>query len=154
MTPESTIHFFIPGICGVKGNSKKLVRWGRRWGIKGRDKDIAAEASLHARSMQFRPSSPWRGPVRLDVEFILEIPSSWAKWKRAAASIGAIYPTTGKDRGNMLKLLEDALAEVYYENDAQVVAGDVRKTYGDTPGYSVTLTKIEQAVKPERKTKP
>lgn len=136
--------FFVAAIPGVKGNSKRVVKKGGRPSLIGDPLARKRERELVALLAEFRPSAPLDGPLRLDVTFVMPIPSSFPKWKRAAALAGDVYPTRRPDRGNILKLVEDAMEGVFYRDDAQIVRGEVRKAYGDAPGYLIELEQLHE----------
>lgn len=145
------LEFFVPMKVAVKGNSKKIAKFGNRLAIIGDDKARAAEESLVARLLEHRPAAPMVGPVRLDVTFVMQVPLGFPAWKRKAAVEGRIHPDKRPDRGNALKLLEDALSGAFYVDDAQVVTGEVGKAYGEVPGYRITLTRLAQATRESEK---
>lgn len=141
------LEFFLPARPAQKGNSKLIYRTGYRGAgatrVVSNPKDKAAEARLTNLARAYRPLRPLEGALRLDVEFVLPIPPSWPARKRAEALACVLLPTSRPDRGNMLKLLEDALqAAGFYLDDAQIVAGDVAKRYGDPVGYRVSLSPV------------
>lgn len=143
-----SIRFFLASKVSVKGNSRKIVKFGKRFSLIGGDKARAAEQTLVARLLEHRPPEPFTGPVRLDVAFVRKIPDGWPQWKRAAALDGSFWPITRPDRGNALKLIEDAMSGLFYADDAQVVDGSVTKRYGSAEGYQIVLTPLDQATRP------
>jgi Holliday junction resolvase RusA-like endonuclease len=141
------LEFFLAAAPKQKGNSKLIFRTGYRGSgptrVASNPKDKAAELRLVAMARTYRPLRPLEGPLRLSVAFVLPIPPSWSGRKRAEALAGVLQPTGRPDRGNLLKLLEDALqAAGFYVNDAQIVGGEVAKRYGDPPGYRIQLTPV------------
>lgn len=137
--------FLGPIVPRQKGNRREIRR--RRDGglfVDSNDRDRKAEVAVRSLALAHRPPAPLRGGVRLDVTFVFPVPASWSKARRAGALAGQVLPIGGgiPDRGNALKLLEDALQGVFYEDDAQVAAGEVAKVYGEVPGYRVRLTQI------------
>jgi Holliday junction resolvase RusA-like endonuclease len=76
-------------------------------------------------------------PCKLHVLAQFEIPKSWPKKRREAATRGEVYP--GKpDIDNIVKIVADALNGVCFEDDAQVIEVVARKKYGD-PVVLVTV---------------
>lgn len=130
----------------TKGNRKAIAcrgPYGRRF-VRANDRDRAAEQHLILAARHFRPLQPLEGPLRLGVTFVMPIPPSWTQKKRAEALAGVVLPTPRPDRGNMLKLIEDALeAAGYYRDDAAICAGPVDKVYGAEPGYRIQLDVME-----------
>ena len=141
------MEFFLAAAPKQKGNSKRILHVGRpgarRTIIASSARDKAAELQLAALAVVYRPLRPLEGPVRLSVTFVLPIPPSWPARKRAEALAGVLQPIGRPDRGNMLKLAEDALqAAGFYVDDSQIVGGEVAKRYGDPAGYRITLTPV------------
>jgi Holliday junction resolvase RusA-like endonuclease len=66
------------------------------------------------------------------------VPQSWSAKKRAAALAGAIRPAKRPDLDNIAKML-DALNEVVWRDDAQVVSGLIEKLYSDRPRLRVEV---------------
>jgi len=66
------------------------------------------------------------------------VPQSWGAKKRAAALAGAIRPAKRPDLDNVVKML-DALNEVVWRDDAQVVSGLIEKYYSDRPRLRVEV---------------
>lgn len=65
--------------------------------------------------------NPHEGPVALACLFILPIPASWPKKKRAAAELGERCHTSKPDLDNLVKGLKDPLNGVAWVDDRQVV---------------------------------
>jgi Holliday junction resolvase RusA-like endonuclease len=74
------------------------------------------------------------GPLTLSVEVTVPIPASWSKKKQAMALAGLIRPTGKPDASNRIKMLEDALNQVVWKDDSQLVDVRLVKRYGTTPG--------------------
>jgi len=101
----------------------------------------AASAFLHM-ARPFAPKKPLRGPLRLDVLFVVPIPASWPARDKADAATGRRWPTGKPDRDNFLKLIQDAMNEVFWVDDAQVCAGETTKIYGHDPRTEVRITQL------------
>ena len=69
------------------------------------------------------------GAVRVSITAWFSPPASWSKKKRAAAMAGDIYPTVKPDADNLGKAFLDALNEIAYHDDKQVVECTIRKRY-------------------------
>ena len=77
----------------------------------------------------------------LDVRVIAyySIPKSVSKKKRQAMLDHKIRPTKKPDFDNIGKVICDALNEIAYRDDAQIVDAQVRKFYSDRPRVVVTI---------------
>ena len=67
--------------------------------------------------------------------------ASWSKKKQAAALRGEVMPTKKPDADNLLKCL-DALNQIVWRDDAQVVTATVRKRYGTSASLVITAREI------------
>ena len=68
----------------------------------------------------------------------MPIPKSWSKTKQQDALMHRVRPTTKPDADNVLKQL-DALNEVCWRDDSQIVEATVRKFYSDRPRLVITI---------------
>ncbi len=94
--------------------------------------------ALHAkRAMAGRPPTD-RG-VEMRIELHMKIPVSWSKKKQAAALAGDVLATKKPDSGNMQKAIEDAMNEIVYLDDSQIVTHTVWKKYSDQPRIVVAV---------------
>ena len=88
--------------------------------------------------------APLEGPIDLRVIAYMEIPASWSAKKRAAALAGVIYPTGKPDWDNLGKLLADAVNNLVWRDDAQVVSATVLKRYDARPRLVFEVRQIIQ----------
>jgi Holliday junction resolvase RusA-like endonuclease len=125
---------YIPGKPRSKGNSGRILKRGRRRFIAPSEVSVVAEASAadHARAQWHIP--PLEGPVRLDVIFQFALPK-----KPKGREVAGDWCLRKIDRGNLLKLIEDALKGIVYADDSQVVAGDVSKIWGAEDGTFIAI---------------
>jgi Holliday junction resolvase RusA-like endonuclease len=82
---------------------------------------------------------PIEGPVSLTMTFAMDIPSSWAKWRKEAAREGRMVPTSRPDMDNLEKALLDALNGRAFTDDAFVVDRLARKRFSLQPGIQVEV---------------
>lgn len=71
------------------------------------------------------------------------IPKSASKKKRAAMLAGEIRPTKKPDMDNVVKIIADALNQVAYRDDTQIVDCQCRKFYSENPRVEVTIKTAE-----------
>ena len=67
------------------------------------------------------------------------IPKSTSKKKRALMERFQIRPMKKPDNDNIVKVVQDALNEVAFHDDVQVVDCQLRKFYSDNPRLVVTI---------------
>ncbi len=82
--------------------------------------------------------APIEGPLSVAVIAQMPIPASWSRRKRAQALAHEILPTGKPDVDNIFKML-DALNEVVWKDDSQIVDGSCRKVYSDRPMLVVEI---------------
>lgn len=86
--------------------------------------------------------APLGGPVSLTLRAVFEVPKSWPKKRQAEALTGGVRPTKRPDISNLVKLVEDALNQVVYADDAQIVSVAAEKCYGPQPLTIVTIMEV------------
>jgi Holliday junction resolvase RusA-like endonuclease len=86
---------------------------------------------------------PISGPVRLEVLAVFEIPVGWNKAKRAAALECRVWHTSTPDADNLLKLISDAMNEIVFNDDGQVVDCRCAKRYGTPERTIVRVTPLK-----------
>lgn len=83
-------------------------------------------------------ATPLDGPLCVIVVAIFPVPASWSAKKRAAALRCEIWPTVKPDADNLLKVM-DALNEVAFHDDKQIIDARVVKRYGDRPRLVIEI---------------
>lgn len=84
-------------------------------------------------------------PLRVEVKAYFPIPTSKSKkWKEQARE-GIIRPTVKPDNDNLLKLLNDSLNGLAWEDDRQIVEQRIKKFYSDLPRVEVEIERIGYA---------
>jgi Holliday junction resolvase RusA-like endonuclease len=87
-----------------------------------------------------------RGPVKVDVVFLFPVPKSWPQYKRREMENGYIfYKTTRPDlNDNLMKGLIDALTELVWLDDSQIVRVTSEKIYGTEPGIKIKIYELPE----------
>ena len=105
-------------------------------------KTVKYESQLrYAATVAMAGSPPLDGPVSLVMRVRFPVPESWSKKKRGLAIAGFLFPTVKPDADNTLKLT-DALNEIVWRDDKQVVDARVVKSYSDRPGMTIEVTAL------------
>lgn len=89
--------------------------------------------------------APLDGPLRVLIEARFPVPQSWSRKKREAALRGEVFPTVKPDADNLVKMI-DALNEVVWRDDKQVVAAAILKLYSDRPALLIKVAPLFAAV--------
>lgn len=86
-------------------------------------------------------------PVSVVINAYYKIPKSTAKAQRGLMGSGVMRPTKKPDADNIAKIIQDALNQYAYADDAQVVLSVASKWYAkDEPYVQVTLKKIRKDI--------
>src|SRR5579859_5345742 len=147
----SAISFYVPGKPVGKGRARSapLMRGGAPVIGKGgrpvvihhtpeKTRSFESLVGYHAhQAMQGRPL--FEGPLRITLLIDFDVPKSWSQKKRSAALAGIIRPTKRPDASNILKACEDALNQVVYVDDVQIVNGSFDKRYREQAGLTIML---------------
>ena len=81
--------------------------------------------------------------LSLSIHAFFAIPKSASKKKRQDMIDGIIRPTKKPDMDNIVKIVADALNQIAYKDDAQIVDAVIFKYYSDNPHVYV---RIENAI--------
>lgn len=92
--------------------------------------------------MNTKHLQPTERPVSLLVHAFRGVPESWSAPQKARALAGNIRPTSRPDGDNYLKLAQDALNEVAWRDDSQVVDARVIKLYSDRAALRVEVREM------------
>lgn len=117
----------------------KFFRRGNFVGTYTPDKTRAAEGDIRSASMATKPASLILGPITIFISAYKSIPKSLSKEKRKLAIEGTFRPITRPDWDNYAKLVCDALNQVYWKDDSQVVSAVVEKYYAAEPRTEIQI---------------
>ena len=84
-------------------------------------------------------SSPLEGPVSVDLYIRVKCPTSFSKRRQNECFEGRERPTKKPDIDNILKAYLDAMNQVVYIDDYQVVRVSAKKVYSMVPGVDVCI---------------
>lgn len=109
-----------------------------------------AQAGKDAIAWEFKKiwggRDPYLGPVRMHIDAIFEIPSSWPKKVIRAAIEGRVLHIADPDIDQIIKQIMDAIKGLIYIDDNQVAKlGKVTKRYGDAQRTDIIIELLPQA---------
>ena len=84
---------------------------------------------------------PLDGALELVVTATFPVPTSWSRRKREAAIAGTLPHVTKPDVDNLLKVV-DALNQITFADDKQIVRAVVVKRYGDRPCLRLEISEV------------
>lgn len=91
------------------------------------------------------PTTPFEGPLELNVRFFFMRPKSHFKTGKNAHILkddAPDYHTSRKDVDNLVKFCTDAMNKVFYKDDGQICRLVAEKKYSDRPRTELLLTPI------------
>lgn len=104
--------------------------------------DLIAERAIEA--MEGRQPIPRDVPLRVTIVAVFGVPVSWPKKKRLAALQGVLRHTRKPDYDNVCKAVCDALNGIVFEDDCQIVSGEVEKVYGPEPMLKIFIEELKE----------
>jgi Holliday junction resolvase RusA-like endonuclease len=87
-------------------------------------------------------SPPLEGPVKLDLIIRLPVPKSYPKKRSEACLNGFEWPTKKPDWDNVAKSVADAMNDIVFLDDTQIVIARVVKTYSAEAGVDVQVMEV------------
>jgi Holliday junction resolvase RusA-like endonuclease len=126
----------LPGEPKAKGRPRFSRKSGRAYTPAA---TVNYESHLKMAGIQVMGATrPLEGPLEVLIVAAFSIPASWSKGKRLCALSGVTFPTVKPDADNILKMM-DALNEVVWLDDKQIVRADIRKVYSERPSLTVQV---------------
>ena len=135
------IKFTVWGEPVAQGRPRATTINGR---VKMYDPKKSSEYKNYIRlvASQHAPKELLDGPLRLDVKIYKPTLKSFSKKKKEMAEQGVLRPTTKPDVDNYVKAIKDALKNVIWKDDSQVVDLQVSKYYSEKPRIEVKIEQI------------
>lgn len=132
---------FSVGITPVSKGRARVTRSGHAFTPKTTRtaESLIAQAYMDAEAPRRHP-----GPVVVLVSAAFPVPASWPKWKREQALRGEWPCTCVKDVDNLAKTVTDALNDLAYTDDRQIIELRARKHYAEVPGLSIYIAFLEE----------
>lgn len=82
------------------------------------------------------------GELSVDIKAYFTIPKSTSKKKKEQMIDKSIRPIKKPDLDNVMKSITDALNEIAYKDDSQIVSASISKYYSEEPRVEVLINKI------------
>lgn len=142
-----SISFFVQGDPAAQPRARACTRFakgGRRViGVRNPPTADGWKTLILLEAKKHRPSTPFDGPVRVDIVFNFRRPQ--AHFNGVLLRNNApLYHITKPDRDNLEKAVLDVLTKAeYWRDDCQVCAGQVSKFYADRADFVGASIKVE-----------
>lgn len=134
------LKFVVPGEPVGKGRPQSTVRSGfvkEYTPAKTRNYENLIKLAFSHAYPDFKPYEK-SVPLVLRMDAYYSIPASWSQKKQKLAVNGYIRPTKKPDTDNVSKC-KDALNEIAWHDDAQIVDDHVSKWYSEKPRLEITI---------------
>ena len=82
------------------------------------------------------------GPIYVSIGIFITPPASWSQKKQRLALDGKILPTSKPDIDNVIKGIFDAMNDIVWRDDKQVVSVSAYKLYADVAQTMVSVKEI------------
>ena len=123
------IEFTVPGEPVAKGRARAFIRCGKI-GHYTPDKTANYESLVRLFASRAMGNKPlMTEAVKVAIWLGVTPPASWSQKKRFSAIAGLILPTSKPDADNSGKLILDAMNEIVFRDDKQVVDLVISKRY-------------------------
>lgn len=106
------------------------------------DPSLKAKQHIQWQIKAYAPSEPYAGPIKVDLTFYLPIPKATSKVKKRQMVNGVILPAKRPDLDNLAYLMTNAMKEIIYLDDSQIVDACNHKRYGEEPKTVVKIIPI------------
>ena len=121
-----------PASC--QGKAKIYTAWTLLYGKK----TTAFEDKIKSAALANKTAISQKA-LNVYIDFYLEIPISWPRYKKKQAANGEILPSGKPDIDNLCKSVLDALNGVIFRDDAQIVKLCCTKQYDANPGCALLI---------------
>lgn len=88
------------------------------------------------------PKEPLKGPLSVQITFYMPIPKETTKALRAQMLNGLALPYKRPDIDNMAYLVTNAMNDIIYKDDSQIVDLILHKRYAETPKIVVQVLEL------------
>ena len=142
-----TAEFVVTGVPVGKGRPQFSTHNGHIH-VRTPQKTVVYENLVRLEYKQQCKNIRFANNIALSVEIraYYSIPASKSKKTKEAMSNGIIRPTKKPDCDNVIKSILDALNNVAYYDDSQVVDCQVKKFYDERPRVEVKITELEKEI--------
>lgn len=89
------------------------------------------------------PAKPIEGPVSVIITFYMPIPKATNKKTREQMLNGVCLHVRRPDLDNMAYMVTNAMKELVYEDDSQIVDLKISKRYGEVPKTVIKVIEVD-----------
>lgn len=140
------IEFTIPGKAHGKGRPR--ITFNGKYAHAYTDQKTANYELLVQQSYfkKYKYFQYKNSPIKVSIDIFLEVPKSEKKSNQEMMLKGEILPTKKPDLDNVAKSILDALNDLAYDDDKQIVELNVTKRYSKTPYTTVRIEEVKNDI--------
>jgi Holliday junction resolvase RusA-like endonuclease len=101
--------------------------------------------SIQWQMKPYAPKNPILGPVRVHLTFLLPIPIGTSKIKKRQMINGICVPWKRPDLDNLAYTVTNAMQNVIYEDDSQIIDLVLSKRYAEMPKIIIKVLEMDLA---------
>ena len=131
------IKLVIPGEPVAKGRPR-VTKWGTYTPEKTKNYETLVKELFYIKHGQ----TLLEGPLKMKVQAYFTIPKSTSKKKKELMKTGELRPTKKPDLDNILKIIGDALNEIAYQDDKQIISASIEKYYSEEPRVEIEIREV------------
>ena len=131
------IKLIIPGEPVAKGRPR-VTKWGTYTPEKTKNYETLVKELYFMKHGQ----TLLEGELKINIKAYFKIPKSTSKKKKTLMIDKCIRPTKKPDLDNIMKCVTDALNEIAYQDDKQIVSASIEKYYSEEPRDEVAIMEI------------
>lgn len=131
------VKLIIPGEPVAKGRPR-VTRWGTYTPEKTKNYETLVKELFYIEHGQ----ALLEGQLEIDIKAYFKIPKSTSKKQKNLMIAGKIRPTKKPDADNILKIIGDALNNIAYKDDKQIVSANIEKYYSDEPRVQIEIKEV------------
>jgi Holliday junction resolvase RusA-like endonuclease len=131
------IKLVIPGEPVAKGRPR-VTKWGTYTPEKTKNYETLVKELFFIEHGQ----TLLEGQLKIDIKAYFSIPKSASKKKKQLMLEGELRPTKKPDADNILKIIGDALNDLAYKDDKQIVSANIEKFYSDEPRVQIEIKEV------------
>lgn len=114
-----------------------------KWGTYTPEKTVNYENLVKMSYIEtYKDKELLEGDLRLEVDYYFPIPKSTSKKNKELMLREVIRHNKRPDLDNLIKAIADALNNIAYQDDSQIVEVEAKKYYGDEPRAQVRIFEI------------
>jgi len=131
------IKLVIPGEPVAKGRPR-VTKWGTYTPEKTKNYETLVKELFFIEHGQ----TLLEGQLAINIKAYFSIPKSTSKKNKNLMIDGKIRPTKKPDADNILKIIGDALNDIAYKDDKQIVSANIEKYYSDEPRVQIEIKEV------------